>query len=223
MLFEAFATGSKCDPTLPDRMTSSTGQKCHGQGWGYAIYDGRSLHHFRSSLPVWEKTASLPPMSGTQGHMVLHSRLASNPALNLPIHSHPYIAATDKEILFLAHNGGVKEDATKPNVVDSEWVLGELARRGIEEALPELKKRTKESSALNLVILKIPRDNAQKPEILCLNSFKGEESYYGMFTATLGNGRVFMSSTFAEMSLKGLTTLQRAPRDKLFGLYPAGT
>ena len=216
-LFKAFATGSKCDPTLPDRIKSS-GQTCHGQGWGYAMYDRNSLHYFRSSRPVWEEADSVPLVSGTKGRMILHSRLASNPALNLPTHSHPYMAATDNETLFLAHNGGVKEDAAKPNVVDSEWVLGEIARRGIKDALPDLKSRTKDGSALNLVILKIPRDNRQKPEVLCFNSYKGEESYYGMFTATLGKGRVFMSSTFAEMSLTGLSNLQKAPRDELFGL-----
>jgi predicted glutamine amidotransferase len=199
-------------------MIGSTGQRCHGQGWGYAIYDGKSLHHFRSSLPVWAEAVLLPETSGKKVRMVLHSRLASNPALNLPIHSHPYMAATDEDILFLAHNGGVNEDTPRANVVDSEQVLGEIARHGIEGALPDLKRRTKENSALNLVILKVPRDYRQNAEIFCLNSYKGEESYYGMFTATLGNGRVFMSSTFAGMALLGLGNIQQAPRDELFGL-----
>jgi predicted glutamine amidotransferase len=218
MLFQAFATGSRCDPTLPDHIKRSTGQTCHGQGWGYALYDGKDLRHFRSSRPVWQETFSLPPTNGTKVQMVLHSRLASNAALNLPIHSHPYMCVTDQEVLFLAHNGGVQEDAARPNVVDSEWVLSEIARRGIEAALADLKRRTKANSALNIVILKIPRDNRETPAILCLNSYKGEESYYGMFTATLGNGRVFMSSTFAQMSLERLGDIQKAPRDELFGL-----
>ena len=128
------------------------------------------------------------------------------------------MAATDKDVWFLAHNGGVEEDVPRANVVDSEWVLGEIARGGIEAVLPELKRRTREKSSLNLVILRIPRDNREQPEIRCLNSWKGEESYYGMFTATLGNGRVFTSSTFAGMALKGLSDIQKAPRDKPFSL-----
>jgi hypothetical protein len=221
-LFRAFREGSNCDPYVKDAF----GEKytCHPHGWGLALYDGQNLHHFRSSEPVWKDEFSLPSIKGENVYAIFHSRLASNPALDAPICSHPFIAATDKEILLLAHNGGVQVDeATPDTIVDSEWALGEIVKAGgIAEALPHLKKRTKPNSALNLVILALPRDKATPPALHCLNFYKTEDparmAYYKMFTAEFGDGKVFFSSTFKDLGIKGLINIKAAPTEELFSL-----
>jgi predicted glutamine amidotransferase len=221
-IFSTFRAGSECDPYA----AAAFGPKhtCHPDGWGYAIYDGVHLHHFRSSRPVWQEEFKLPPIQGPNVYAVFHSRLASNPSLNAPVASHPFVAAGDSEILLLAHNGGVETDASAPkDMVDSEWALGAIAKAGsLEKALPQLKERTKHNSALNLMVLAIPRDQTLPPAVHCLNFFKTEVperiAYYTMYTADLGGGKVFFSSTFKDLGFKGLTDLKRAPFDQLFSL-----
>ena len=128
-LFAAFREGSKCDPCVAPALGPE--YTCHPNGWGYAIYDGLHLHHFRSSRPVWEEEVQLPAIAGEAVYAIFHSRLASDPRLKSPICSHPFIAATDEAILLLAHNGGVEVDEPSvKGVVDSEWVLGVIARAG---------------------------------------------------------------------------------------------
>ena len=221
-IFRVFREGSKCDPYV----SAALGQEytCHPHGWGFALYDGGHLHHFRSSRPVWEEEIQLPPISGRQVYGILHSRLASNPALDSPVCSHPFIAATDREVLLLAHNGGVNPDTSSPEgIVDTEWALGVVAKAGgLEEALPLLKERTKPNSALNLIVLAIPRDQSRRPALQCLNFFKteqeGRKAYYTMYTAEVNGGRIFFSSTFKGLGIKGLSNIQVAPFEQLFSL-----
>ena len=221
-LFSAFREGSKCDPYVAPALGPE--YTCHPNGWGYAIYDGLNLHHFRSSRPVWEEEVQLPAVAGQTVYAIFHSRLASDPRLKSPISSHPFIAPTDEAILLLAHNGGVEEDepAVK-GVVDSEWALGVIAKAGsLKKALPLLKERTRRNSALNLIVLAIPRNQAAPPEVHCLNYFKtedaGRKAYYTMYRAEAGNGEVFFSSTFKPLGLSGLGRIQEAPFGQLFSL-----
>jgi predicted glutamine amidotransferase len=222
-LYRAFRAGSRCDPYL--RPALGTKLACHPHGWGLGLYDGDSLHHFRSSLPVWQEEVPLPPIQGKKRvQAVFHSRYASDVTLNTAICSHPFIASTDKEILLLAHNGGVEmDDPAAARIVDSEWALSVMVKaRGIEKALPFLKERTKENSALNLIVLAIPRAENAPPAIHCLNYFKTQEpgrvAYYTMYTADFGGGKVFMSSTFKDLKIKGLTKIEVAPFGELFNL-----
>lgn len=222
-MFRAFREGSKCDPYVKDAL--GTKFTCHPHGWGLGLYDSVSLHHFRSSLPVWQEDVQLPPIKGKNVYVIFHSRLASNPALHSPICSHPFIAATDKEVLLLAHNGAVEvDDPSASCVVDSEWALAAIAKAGgIEKALPQLKERTKPNSALNLLVLAIPRDEKIPPAIHCLNFYKTEEpgrvAYYKMYTADFDGGKVFLSSTFKALGIKGLTNIKAAPFGQIFSLY----
>src|SRR5271165_1846755 len=168
-LHQAFRTGSRCDPYVKKAFGDEF--TCHPHGWGMAFYDGRNLHHFRTSLPAWEQAVPLPPAAGETVYLILHSRLASNPALAGPICSHPFAAGSDTEWLLLAHNGSVEVDAAAPvGMVDSEWALGEIVRAGgIEAALPGLQARTRPYSALNLLVLAVARDGRVPPMIHCLN------------------------------------------------------
>jgi predicted glutamine amidotransferase len=221
-LFRAFREGSNCDPYVKNAFGPQ--YTCHPHGWGLALYDGNGLHHVRSSKPIGEEDVSLPSLKGQNMHAIFHSRLASNPALNLPICSHPFIAATDREVLLLAHNGAVEvDDLATSHIVDSEWALEVIVKAGgINEALPHLKERTKLNSALNLVIMAIPRDNNLPPALHCLNFYKTNDparvAYYKMYTGDYGGGKVFMSSTFTDLAIKGLTNVQIAPFGEVFSL-----
>jgi hypothetical protein len=221
-LYSAFREGSKSDPYVK----AGLGQEytCHPHGWGLALYDGIDFHHLRSSLPVWESNPALPPMKGKTIHAIFHSRLASNPALNSPICSHPFIAYTEKDVLLLAHNGGVEvEDPSATRMVDSEWALSVIAKAGgLENALAQLKQRTRLNSALNLLLLTIPRDGRMTPTIDCLNYFKTAQperaDYYRMYTGDFAGGKVVLSSTFKGLGIGGLTNIEPAPFDQLFCL-----
>lgn len=220
-LYSVFRHGSQCDPLATAAFPSKP--TCHPNGWGYALYDGVNLHHYRSSRPVWEEAVSLPRLKGRGVFAVLHSRLASDPTLDAPGCSHPFVASTPNGILLLAHNGGVQTDPSSPkDMVDSEWALGVIAAQGIESALPLLKHRTKPNSALNLIVLSIPRDPAKPPELHCLNFFnataQNRVDYYRMYRAELGSGQVFFSSTFKEAGIKGLANVETAPFGELFSL-----
>ena len=220
-LYQAFRLGSRCDPYVKNAFGTYA---CHPHGWGMALYDGSNLHHFRTARPAWQQDIPLPAIAGENVHAIFHSRLASDPTLNTPICSHPFIATTDTEVLLLAHNGGVAVDATAgPRVVDSEWALAVIVKAGgLEKALPYLKERTRPNSGLNLIVLAISRDEKAAPVIHCLNYHKAENpdraAYYKMYTADYEGGRVFISSTFKDLEIKGLTNLTPAPFGELFVL-----
>ena len=167
----------------------------------------------------------MPPIKGKNVYAIFHSRLASDPKLNSPICSHPFLAATNKEVLLFAHNGGVEVDKNTPkNIVDSEWALAVMAKAGgMAKALRKLKKRTNPNSALNLAV-NSPFLAARKlrPVIHCLNYHRatdqGRVAYYKMYTGDFAGGKVFFSSTFKDLKVKGLTNIQPAPFGQLFSL-----
>jgi hypothetical protein len=221
-IFGAFREGSKCDPYV----TAALGRDydCHPDGWGYALYDGSSLRHFRSSLPVWQEKVSLPKVTGKNIYGIFHSRLASDPSLNSPICSHPFIIATNKEVLLLAHNGSVQvDDASAKGIVDTEWAFSEIVKAGgLKRVLPRLKEQTKPTSALNLVLLSIPRDQKAPSVMQCLNYYRasqpGRIEYYKMYTADFTGGKIFFSSTFKDLDISGLSNVELAPLGEVFNL-----
>jgi hypothetical protein len=223
ILYRSFRAGSECDPYVEEAFGPEF--VCHPDGWGYGLYDGVSLHHFRSSLPAWQSEVALPPLKGKRIYAIFHSRLASDPTLNSPICSHPFIAATDREVRLLAHNGGVAvPEPSAALMVDSEWVLALIVKAGgIEMALPELKERTKPGSALNLLVMSIPRDEKIPPAIHGLNFYKADKpsqtEYYQMYIADFAGGKVFMSSTFKGLNLVGMTNIKPAPFGELLNFY----
>jgi hypothetical protein len=218
-LYRIFRAGSECDPYA--KAAYGPEFTCHPHGWGMVLYDGVDLHHFRSSLPTWETDIPLPPIKGKCLYAIFHSRMASDPTLSSAICSHPFIATTDKEVLLFAHNGGIEVDASASSrLVDSEWALARIVQVGeIEAALTELKERTKPESALNILLLTIPRDEKSPPAIYALNFYKTENpnlaAYYKMYIADFAGGKVVMSSTFKDMKLGGMTNIIPAPFGQL--------
>jgi predicted glutamine amidotransferase len=189
------------DPTLSG-VVAGCSRHCHG--WGYVIHAANGLFHYRTARSIYEDTAPLPRMEG-EIRAIFHGRFASDPTLTGPIFSHPFVTSTDSEILFLAHNGSVQPDHLPARKVDSEWALDQIIQAGgIERALPKLKNQT--LSALNILLLSIPRSTATPATLRGLNFFKSQEppkvAYYQMYLGAMPGGRAFISSTIKNDSAK---------------------
>jgi hypothetical protein len=109
--------------------------------------------------------------------------------------------------------------------VDSEWALAQIIQAGgIEEALPALEDRT--LSALNLLVLRIPRSAGAPATLRGLNYFKSKEKpkvdYYQMYLGTMPGGHTFLSSTIKNESakVKGLAITGPAPFGEIVTLAP---
>jgi predicted glutamine amidotransferase len=209
------------DPTLSG---IAAGCSRHSHGWGYVIHAANGLFHYRTAKSIYYDDAPLPKLDG-EIHAIFHGRFASNPALTGPVFSHPFVASTESEVLFLAHNGSVQPDHLPERNVDTEWALAQIAQPGgIEQALPKLKDRT--ASALNLLILSIQRNAGTPATLRGLNFFKPKEppkaAYYQMYLGTMPGGRAFVSSTFTIDSTKvnGLDITGPAPFGELLMIAP---
>jgi predicted glutamine amidotransferase len=209
------------DPTLSG---IAPGCSRHSHGWGYVIHAANGLFHYRTARSIYDDDAPLPKLEG-EIRAIFHGRFASDPTLEGPIFSHPFVAATENEIVFLAHNGSVEPVHLPKGNVDSEWVLGEINRAGaIEPALQRLKERT--LSALNLLVLSIQRSAGTPATLHGLNFFKSQDAskvaYYRMYLGTMPGGRAFVSSTFNIDSAKvnGLTVTGPAAFGEVLVIAP---
>ncbi len=144
----------------------------------------------------------MPALDG-KIYAIFHARQTSNKKLVDSIFSHPFFAATDSELLFLAHNGALK--FSYPNKVSSEFALQELVKQGsLEKALPLLKEKTK--TALNLLILQISRSNREATLSYFnyyLSTAKNGGEYYDLYTANLYGGTAVFSSTLKYNGIDG--------------------
>ena len=215
-LYSGFRNACANDPTL-HAVAPGCSRHCHG--WGYVIYARNGLFHYRTSRPVYEDKAVLPELQG-EIRAIFHGRYASNEKLTGHIFSHPFVAATNDEIVFLAHNGGVSPENELERSVDSEWVLGEIVRGGgADKVLTKLKERTK--SALNLLILKVGRAVGTPVSLQYLNFFKSREpdkgAYYRMYVGSMPEGRALVSSTLTmnDSKVRGLSDIVPAEFDRL--------
>jgi len=182
------------DPTLSGIVA---GCSRHSHGWGYVIHAANGLFHYRSAKSIYDDDAPLPKLEG-EIRAIFHGRFASNQKLMGHIFCHPFMTATDGEIIFFAHNGSVKPETLPERKVDSEWALEQIAQAGgLEAALPKLKERT--ASALNILVLTIDRSTASA-RLQAMNYFKSEEKpkvdYYRMYLGRMPGGNAFVSSTF---------------------------
>jgi hypothetical protein len=207
------------DPTLK-AVAEGCSQHCHG--WGYVIHADNGLFHYRTARSIYEDDIVLPKLEG-QIRAIFHGRFASDPNLAGHIFSHPFMAATHREVIFLAHNGGVAPEHPLERVVDSEWLVEEIARNGgIAPVLPKLKEHTK--SALNLLLLTIGRAKGTPSSLQYFHFFKSKEAdkaaYYKMFVGSMPGGHALMSSTFTLDGAKvgDLKDIQPAAFDKLVTL-----
>jgi predicted glutamine amidotransferase len=209
------------DPTLPG-IVASCSSHCHG--WGYVIHAANGLFHYRTSTSIYEDDAPLPKLAG-EIRAIFHGRFASDPTLAGPIFSHPFVASSDREIIFLAHNGAVQADPLPARKVDTEWALEQVIQAGgIEQALPKLKQHT--GSALNLLVLSIDRKSGTPATLRALNYFTSQErakvDYYQMYLGTMPGGRAFVSSTIKNDAAKinGLAITGLATFGELLTLAP---
>jgi predicted glutamine amidotransferase len=209
------------DPTLSG---IAAGCSRHSHGWGYVIHAANGLFHYRSAKSIYEDDAPLPRLEG-EIRAVFHGRFASDPTLAGPIFSHPFVAATNSEIIFLAHNGSVQPDHLAKRKVDSEWALDQIIQAGgLEQALPKLKDCT--LSALNILVLSIPRSEGAQATLRGLNYFKTKEApkmtYYRMYLGEMPGGRALVSSTFNfdSAKVKGLSISGPAVFGELLTLAP---
>jgi glutamine phosphoribosylpyrophosphate amidotransferase len=220
-LYSGLKSACGNDPTL-QAVAPGCSRHCHG--WGYVIHAGNGLFHYRSARPIYDDRVVLPKLEG-EIHAIFHGRYASNEKLTGHIFSHPFVAATNDEIIYLAHNGGVSPENELERSVDSEWVLDEIARNGgTDKVLPKLKDRTK--SALNLLILKVSRAVGTPVSLQYLNFFKpkepGKVDYYRMYLASMPAGRALVSSTLTMEGTKvdGLKDIAPAKFNILAPLEP---
>ena len=209
------------DPSLAG-IAAGCSRHCHG--WGYAVHAANGLFHYRSAKSIYEDDAPLPRLEG-EIRAIFHGRFASDSSLAGHIFCHPFVAATDREIIFLAHNGGVKPDHLAERKVDSEWVLEQIIQAGgLDQALPKLKEHT--ASALNLLLLNIPRSQGAPATLQCLNYFKSKEqpklAYYEMYLAAMPGGLAFVSSTFKNYgeNVRGFALSGPATFGETFALEP---
>lgn len=173
--------------------------KQHKDGWGCVILTDNRIFHYRNQNPIFEDDYNLPKINGLT-YAIFHSRRKShaNSPEGSPVLSQPFATETDKEIIFLAHNGGLKIDPERPHVVDSERVLRKIVERGsLEKARTELEADSE--TALNLLMLKINRTTKQ-PEIEYLNSWKlkDRDAYYQLYETKTKSGKAILSSTLKE-------------------------
>jgi predicted glutamine amidotransferase len=174
-------------------------KKQHKDGWGCVIFAEGELFHYRTHRAIFEdKDLELPNFSG-KAYAIFHARKASDADLKAsPIFSHPFVAETGHELLFLAHNGGMEDQKAVPeNMVDSELALRMIAERGgLEPALDGLEAM--KWTALNLLLLKIDRSTHQA-KIECLNRWYADgadkAAYYKLYHKALSGGKAVFSST----------------------------
>lgn len=223
-LYSALKGACDNDPTL-HAVAAGCSRHCHG--WGYVIHAGNGLFHYRSARPIYDDVVVLPKLEG-EIRAIFHGRYASNESLVGHIFSHPFVASTNKEVIFLAHNGGVTVPPGEPlqRTVDSEWVLDKIIRNGATDAtLVELKESTK--SALNLLILKVSRAVGTPASLQYFNFFKSKEAgkaaYYDMFLGAMPGGRALVSSTLTLEGTKVVAMSNIAPAtfDVLSALDPS--
>jgi hypothetical protein len=163
-------------------------------------------------------------MKGQMVRAMFHSRLAAAPALNSPISSHPFIGHTRVDVLLLAHNGRVEvENPSATLILYSEWALSVITEAGgLEDALPQLKNGTRLNSALNLLLLTIPRDERMTPTIQCLNYFKTEQpgraNYSRMYSDNFPGERIVLFSTAKDPEIGHLMISQLRPLIRRFVL-----
>lgn len=190
-LLDALVQASKKDLRRKD-------QGSHNDGWGYVIKASNGLFYYRTEHMIPDNPV-IPKLDGDI-YAIFHTRKGSNPegSKPSPIFSHPYMTATDNEIIFLAHNGALK--GSRGRRIDSELVLESISKNGLENAIPIMKIETK--SALNLLVMKIERSNSNTT-INYLNYYtdKAASNYYDIYKKAMKGGKAVFSSSLMDYGI----------------------
>lgn len=209
-----------------DQMSLSTAGKQHRDGWGFVLYseEGLELAYHRSPSPIFqdgECDGSAVPLFDGKVFAVFHARRASTGGpRGSPEFSHPFRGRSeDGALIFLAHNGALKRKSlpsglaapgeTRPTS-DSELGLRYIIQRlhsdpDLERATRSLEGFTKSRSALNLLILRVPRVGL--PELFVKNFYRQDPldrtdrtGYYQMRHQKLPSGVAVFSSSLTVSS-----------------------
>ncbi len=197
-LYAGLKKAAEYDRTIPE---SWKGGKSHRDGWGCVILTNGSLTHYRSKVPIFRDEFTIPAITG-KTYAIFHARKRSpkNPAGN-PIFSHPFMVESERKVIFLAHNGGLRIKVP-PDTVDTEIALREIAKRGgLKEAMPKLQMM--KYTTLNLLLLEIDRES-RKAEIECFSKWNdpSRDAYSQLYIKDMEGGIAVFSSTMND-GLKG--------------------
>jgi glutamine amidotransferase len=198
-LYEELKKAAECDNTR------STGITKHSDGWGFVIFTGMKLLHYRTHIPIFKDKFKLPEING-KTYAIFHARGASpiSPK-GSPLFSHPFVATNNWQMVFLAHNGSMKKEVMQElqqNSIDSEFALNKIIENGnLNSAIKELKEKTE--TALNLLVLTFDKKE-YNPKLEYFNYWKkeNEDAFYQMYKKEFKHGKAVFSSTMNQ-KIKG--------------------
>jgi len=204
-----------------DQLSLGAAGKQHRDGWGFVLYSekGVELAYHRSPRPIFlrgECEESAVPRFDGKVFALFHARRASprGPRGRLEF-SHPFRGVSQGGgLLFLAHNGALRRGSASLGpprpadarpMVDSEIGLHYIIQRmrsggDLGRATRSLEDLTRPRSALNLLILQLPRTRG--PELFVKNFYRQDPSdstdrtlYYQMCHQRMAGGVAVFSST----------------------------
>ena len=188
--------------------------KEHRDGWGYVINAANGIFQYKTGRAIFDDDHELPRAEGMM-QAIFHARLASDKGKIGSIFSHPYFAAAEDRMIWLAHNGALKENAaTDPNLVDSEYILKSVTNRGMDGGVEESKRAT--DTALNLLVLEVKR-STMSASLKYLNYYPKDDmkEYYDMYHSRMRGGAAVFSSTLKEYGLRGAEKVKYGTLEEL--------
>ena len=212
LLFRALRSSAESDPLAPNQTKNQ-----HSDGWGYVLYAGGELGHEKFLEPIFAGgERSIPEFSGP-AYAIFHARQAGSELVGESRFQHPFRGEWEGGTIFLAHNGSFAKrrlaSELDPSFDASEVVGSEAALKYIlqqrnkgarlTDATTRLEDFTKRNSALNLLILEVPRSG--EPQLFAKHFYnrvqdgRDKSIYYQINYQKLDSGGVaFFSSTLAQ-------------------------
>lgn len=197
-LFQALKESAKDDIVASKYKINNV----HGDGWGYVIYDEKHLYYYRTEKPIFGD--SLPPLDiSGKFYAIFHARQATDKSTVSARFSHPFMESNNKYFYFLAHNGSLDVDELKKKLGFEGFTTdSELATKyfSLTENNEYLKQVTE--SALNLLILRIRREDGSA-ELFYENYYvKDRPEYYDLYIWDGEKGIAVVSSTLKYYGIK---------------------
>lgn len=221
LLFRALQESARTDPLFPPPNNS------HRDGWGFTLYSEKNFFYQRFVTPVFDESNDVIPDFSGKAFTIFHARALPEGELVGDVrYQHPFFAENNNESLFLSHNGGLKKDLLAKkleqpiqasHMVDSEvglrYIIQEVnTGRTLKLATGKLETFTGDNSALNLLILRVPRNG--RKELYAKQFYnrdpankKDKTKYYQLKFMEMTSGIAVFSSSLAEVE----TSLRTAP------------
>jgi len=168
----------------------------------------------RTGRAIFRDDHQIPRIEG-KVYAIFHARSATDSKKVGSIFSHPYFAAADDRLIWLAHHGELEENViTAPHLVDSEYILKFVMDNGTVEGIKKSKLATQ--SSLNMCMLEIRRDTLAA-SLKYMNYYldKSMGEYYDMHYSRMRGGGAVMSSTLKEYGIKGTTAVTHGTLEEL--------